>query len=94
MFFEHQDKIHHLGAYFIMGILAWRVFNDYFDQTIKTLLISLCFCSLFGLTDEWHQSFVSERVADVFDWIADTIGALMAVSMMHLRGIKVKRLAG
>ena len=31
--------------------------------------------SLFGASDEFHQSFVPGRDTDVFDWVADTLGA-------------------
>ncbi len=84
MLFLHQDKLHHFGAYFIMGILAWRCFNDYIKKPKIVMLISLCFCSLYGLSDEWHQSFVPGREADVLDWIADTLGAAIALITIQL----------
>ncbi|HZI79030.1 MAG TPA: VanZ family protein [Vicinamibacterales bacterium] len=31
----------------------------------------------YGATDEWHQSFVPGRSADIYDWYADAIGALL-----------------
>jgi len=33
--------------------------------------------SLYGATDEFHQWFVPHRSAEVADWVADTIGALL-----------------
>jgi hypothetical protein len=41
--------------------------------------VSLVIVSAYGATDEWHQSFVPGRAMDVQDWIADTIGAAIAV---------------
>jgi len=84
MLFIHQDKLHHLGAYFIMGVLAWRFFNDYLQKPWLVFLLSLCFCSLYGGSDEFHQSYVPNREADVLDWMADTLGALMALITIHL----------
>jgi len=84
MLFLHQDKIHHLGAYFIMGILAWRLFNDYIENPKTVILISFSFCSLYGLSDEWHQSFVPDRDADALDWIADTLGSTIALITIQL----------
>lgn len=84
MLFAHQDKLHHLGAYFIMGILAWRFFNDYFLNSKTVIALSLCFCSLYGLSDEWHQSFVPDREADFLDWVADTLGASIALITIQL----------
>jgi len=37
--------------------------------------------SAFGVTDEWHQSFVPGRDCDVFDWLSDTLGAALAVTL-------------
>lgn len=38
----------------------------------------ILFCSLYGISDEWHQSFVVGRSSDVLDWLADTSGAVLA----------------
>jgi VanZ family protein len=35
--------------------------------------------SLFGLCDEWRQSFTPGRFVEFADWVADTVGALVAV---------------
>jgi VanZ family protein len=35
--------------------------------------------ALYGVTDEFHQSFVPGRDASVFDLIVNTIGATVAV---------------
>jgi VanZ family protein len=37
--------------------------------------------SAYGASDEWHQSFVPGRSTDVRDWIADTIGAALAIGL-------------
>ena len=49
------------------GALAWRA-----------LLVS----SAYGVTDEFHQSFVRSRTPDVLDWMADTAGAAFAVLLV------------
>ncbi len=84
MLFTHQDKLIHLGAYFIMGILAWRFFYDYFDKPKTVAILSLCFCSLYGVSDEWHQYYVPGRETDVLDWMADTLGASIALAAIQL----------
>jgi VanZ family protein len=80
--FENQDKIHHLIAYFMMGLFAWRNFRHYVKSPILLAVVSISFCSLYGLSDEWHQSFVAGRMADAVDWLADTTGATVAVIML------------
>lgn len=80
--FEHQDKLNHFAAYSVMAALAWRAFRH--QITHKRLLILLCvvFCSLYGVSDEWHQSFVPGREVSAADWVADTLGALFAVTVV------------
>lgn len=82
MLFSLQDKILHGGAYFIMAILAWRNFKHLLNRPITIALVSITFCSLYGISDEWHQSFVVGRSSDVIDWLADTSGAGLAASLL------------
>jgi VanZ family protein len=83
MWFEHQDKLYHAGAYFIMGLLAWRSFRHLVGSPIIVVLLSIAFCSLYGLSDEWHQSFVVGRQSDVADWAADTTGSVLAILLLY-----------
>jgi VanZ family protein len=36
---------------------------------------------LYGLSDEWHQSFVPGRTPDVWDLVVDAIGALTGIGI-------------
>jgi VanZ family protein len=40
--------------------------------------------SIYGATDEFHQWFVPHRSADVGDWVADTVGALLGALLAWL----------
>jgi VanZ family protein len=82
MLFEYQDKLHHATAYFIMAILAWRAFRHFVTLPFILAIVSVVFCSLYGISDEWHQSFVVGRTADAWDWVADTFGAFMAMVLL------------
>ena len=94
--FDYQDKLYHAGAYSIMGLLAWRSFKHGFSSPIILALLSIAFCSLYGFSDEWHQSFVAGRQSDSADWVADTIGAGLAVffciNYANVRLIAIQRL--
>jgi VanZ family protein len=95
--FDTQDKLYHAGAYSIMGLLAWRSFKHLFSVPIILGLFSIAFCSLYGLSDEWHQSFVVGRESDVADWVADSIGSILTILFLYKRrigfGIQGERLA-
>ena len=47
--------------------------------TLSRALIGLAIASAYGVTDEFHQSFVAGRTADIHDWYADTAGAAVAL---------------
>jgi len=82
MLFPHQDKVHHLLAYAAMGLLAWRLFAHRIPTPQRLWLATTLFCSLYGASDEFHQSFISGRESDIFDWLADTLGAAIAAAGM------------
>ncbi len=53
----------------------------------------MLFCLFYGMTDEWHQSFVPGRDADWMDLGADTMGAIIAmgfISFVNRKIIRVK----
>jgi VanZ family protein len=56
-------------------------------------LLSIAFCSLYGLSDEWHQSFVVGRESDFADWVADTSGAALAI-FFRLNYANIKLIKG
>lgn len=76
--FENQDKVHHLLAYMGMGLMSWRSFRHWIRSPIILAIASIAFCSLYGITDEWHQTFIPGRNASVLDWVADSVGAMLA----------------
>lgn len=77
-----QDKMHHLLVYAILAGLAWRAFRHFLTGN-RILLAALLFCSAYGASDEWHQSFVPERHADAADWLADTLGTILSLLLIR-----------
>jgi VanZ family protein len=43
------------------------------------LMPALLLCLLYGMSDEFHQSFVPDRTPSVLDVAADTIGACIGI---------------
>jgi VanZ family protein len=76
--FENDDKLKHFIAYAIMAVCAWRVLRHFMQRKILLLIFSFGFCSLYGLSDEWHQSFVMGRTPSSMDWLADSFGGFFA----------------
>ena len=81
--FSGQDKLLHAGAYAVLGLLLLaaqpRQAQGYSWQQVG---ISTLIAGLYGLSDEIHQYFVPGRSSEVLDWVADTVGALIAASLL------------
>jgi VanZ family protein len=72
------DKVAHLLAYGALAILLARaIFGDTVMAWRQIALVSIL-AALYGLTDEFHQSFVAGREAGVDDLIADAVGGFLA----------------
>ena len=82
MLFSGEDKLIHALAYALMGFLAWMTFAREQRPLVMVFGVSVFFSSLYGLSDEWHQSFVPGRVASLGDWLADTLGATLAAVVL------------
>ena len=75
----HADKVAHFIIYGILALLLYRAFRtERRVGALAAVLLSVLIASAYGALDEFHQSFVPSRSTDVFDWMADTLGALFA----------------
>jgi VanZ family protein len=76
------DKLAHVGLYGGLAMLVCRfAAGDLKRSPISAMLIAAAFTTLYGFSDEIHQSFVPERFPDAVDFAADIAGALLAVAM-------------
>ncbi|MFP4031187.1 MAG: VanZ family protein [Desulfococcaceae bacterium] len=77
LLFPHQDKVAHFLGYGLLGALFVRAFRGTWPETgwrPLWLLGAVC-AGLYGLTDEFHQSFVAVRSGDPADFVADLAGS-------------------
>lgn len=70
------DKI---GHFLVFGLLATLIARNGFVPGYGWLAVLIV--SFFGITDEWHQSFTPGRDVEFDDWLADTLGAAVAVTL-------------
>ncbi len=81
--FPLKDKVFHMAAYGLLAILFYRACRETWPgrlSPVQLLAISVCFATLYGLGDEFHQSFVAERQADTLDGVADVVGSILGVT--------------
>jgi len=80
-----KDKALHFTAYALLGALFLRAFKTTrIKHHLKLIFaLSVLFSSLYGISDEIHQSFVPYRTADVMDALADIIGSIIGVYIFY-----------
>ncbi len=81
-------KSAHFMAYLILAILVRRLvavdkFGLYKRQTFAMVAITLMVCTLYAVSDEWHQSFVPGRGPGVVDVLIDSAGALLGMGIFQ-----------
>lgn len=68
------DKLAHFGVFGLLATLVLRA------PGLSRAWIAVVMVSLFGAVDEFRQSFTPGRFVEVADWLADSLGALIAVA--------------
>ena len=80
------DKLGHFAAYAVLAAsleIGLRLTRRDLPVYRRHLLLFLA-VALFGVADEWHQSFVPGRECSAFDWLADALGAAFGLSLSSL----------
>lgn len=69
----------HFLEYTVFGVLIFHaLFRTAPGQRCALLVLAaIALASLYGVTDEFHQSFVPGRLCDPADWLTDTLGATL-----------------
>lgn len=75
----------HLTEYAVLALLTLRATNTSMRAGRtggwhKAAAIALLVAAAYAATDEFHQSFVPERTASVYDVLIDTTGAVVALT--------------
>ncbi len=70
----------HFGEYVILALLLCAALSvsTSLDRR-QVIVLAFVLASLYGASDEFHQSFVPTRDMSALDWLTDTAGAAAAV---------------
>ena len=73
------DKILHALVYgTLAGSVLYTVEDKALQKTpVRVLCLTVFFCVLYGVSDEYHQSFIQGRYPSGWDLLADGTGALV-----------------
>lgn len=82
--FPGADKLAHILAYATLALtVLWYHGPKGVQNPRRAAIQTVLFCLLYGLSDEYHQSFIALRSVSALDILADTTGA-GAVSLVWL----------
>jgi VanZ family protein len=78
-----ERKSFHIIEYFILFILFYEAFSRDFKFN-KSLAFSAILAFIYGISDEWHQTFVFGREGTTRDAVIDLAGILAALILVSL----------
>jgi VanZ family protein len=80
--FAGRDKLLHVIAYGLLAgafLYGLHPFTHSSNRGVTAIIVAL-FCLLFGISDEFHQSFIPGRFVSIWDVMADGVGAILVVA--------------
>lgn len=84
---EIQAVVAHLVLFGTLALLLSFAFADLRFRVRRFGLLIIALVTLYGISDEIHQSFVPGRSATVFDIVIDCLGAsltMVALGRLHV----------
>lgn len=75
-------KTAHVIEYAIFTTLLYRAFLAYGMDKNRAAITSVLIAIVYGLSDEYHQTFIAGRTGKIRDVGFDTIGACLAILLM------------
>jgi len=87
LFYEYPDKAAHMILYTVFGFLLYLTLKNspYPSFRDHAMLFAIAIGILYGMSDEFHQSFVPGRTASIWDLSADAIGVTLAQTFIFLK---------
>lgn len=88
------DKLLHFSEYGGLALLFVRALRGEGLGFAGAAILAVVLVSVYGATDEYHQSLVPMRDPDIHDWIADTIGGSLGAVGYVAVALAIARAAG
>lgn len=82
-----SDKLYHMVEYGMLSFLLYNALSSSFKKEYpwKIALLAIILTVLYGISDEFHQSFVPTRDSDLYDVVADASGAILVQGLIGIR---------
>ncbi|MBI3353330.1 MAG: VanZ family protein [Nitrospirae bacterium] len=89
-YFKIWDKLAHFLEYALFCFLVSKALFFTLENNMKRYisLLAVLIVILFAISDEFHQSFVPGRSAEVYDVFADGMGAVLSQIILYIKEVK------
>ena len=87
-------KCAHGSVYFVLALFVNSIIFSFKNCKLRMCnLISIIFCFIYALSDEYHQTFVFGRSGQFIDVLIDTFGAILGCVIFNIiyKRIKYKK---
>ncbi len=88
--FKHSDKLIHLLEYAVLCFLLSKTLSFTLKENVRRYigLMAIAISLLYAISDEFHQSFIPGRSAEVYDVFADGMGAVLSQIILYIKEVK------
>jgi VanZ family protein len=81
-FFRHIDKVEHAIAYLLLSLAYYNVASGGGRRGGWGIALGVWLAAVaFGISDEWHQTYVPGRSGEIADVLADAAGSAVGVGL-------------
>jgi len=87
IFYKYPDKTVHMILYAVFGFLLYHTLKSspYPAFSYHPIIFAIIVGTLYGISDEFHQSFVPGRTESIWDLTADGIGVALAQTVIYIK---------
>ena len=82
--FPHYDKVMHFGAFGLLSVLFAFPYFFIKYKKIEHIMMVIIVPIIYGAIIEIVQIFAANRKADIYDWIADLTGVIIAFIVISI----------
>ncbi len=72
-------KLAHFSLFMVLGVIVSQGLRLWVKKPVLVFVFALLICSIYAISDEWHQMFVPGRNAEWTDVLIDSAGAFLGI---------------
>lgn len=77
-------KSAHMIIFGVLAVFVYLLCKSFGMNDADAIMFTLVVCGVYGVTDEWHQKFVSGRTSQFTDVCVDEMGAVISMIIVRM----------